>query len=628
MLVTAKTIFEEKNNRSPWRKKPLESPPWPFLLSLLPIQILPHLDFFIAEKVWKQHPHLSEEAAAFLCHLTMAAKQGHLCVKVEENLIYPSPEHLWGQEAIETTSQDIFQKLTHMIIQGANEIPEALLTNTSSTILKQKPPTPLCRFKNLFYLQKYWIYESHFIFHLQRILKTPPSILFPDDIIQDKVWALLVQGILQPEQADAILNASANSLSLITGGPGTGKSFTAGQLVKTYWEALPIEHRQKYEIALAAPTGKAAANLQRSLNAIVSHIPDFKPLSAKTLHSLLNFSNNRSSLDSPTLLSADLILIDESSMIDIQLMASLFESVKEGARLILLGDRFQLPSVEAGGIFSDLIHYTEESKGTGIAFTELRKCMRTDLESILTFAKAVNEGNAEKALSSLQSPKSSREGVFRIHTDDIKEKRRNLIEYIDQAYFKGEPYSDDPQAMMLAFNSTRVLSPLRKGPHGIDGWNELLHTHFKKKAVGRKSFIVPIIITSNDYQQDLYNGETGILVKHPLQHGVACEKDYAIFPSRSGVGERHVPSVLLPKYEYAYCLSVHKSQGSEFDHVILLLPEGADSFGREILYTAATRAKKRLEVWGPDHIIEKVIQKKPLRLSGLHQRMIETHCLY
>jgi exodeoxyribonuclease V alpha subunit len=171
----------------------------------------------------------------------------------------------------------------------------------------------------------------------------------------------------------------------------------------------------------------------------------------------------------------------------------------------------------------------------------------------------------------------------------------------------------EPREMMDAFNRFRILSPLRKGPHGVEAINEL----FLKKP----SHAAPIILTKNDRGLELFNGETGVLIRKDLSKPHFQEGDYAIFPGDRPDAIKRVPAVLLPPFEYAYCLSVHKSQGSEFDHVLLMLLEGSENFGNQVLYTGVTRAKRKLEIWCSLATLKKTLSHKSQRLSGISERI-------
>src|SRR5262249_11532711 len=157
--------------------------------------------------------------------------------------------------------------------------------------------------------------------------------------------------------------------------------------------------------------------------------------------------------------------------------------------------------------------------------------------------------------------------------------------------------SEEPLELFAKFNQFRILTPFRKGPFGYEALNALCHKNLAKTLrLGERS-VIPIIVVATDYGLELFNGEVGILVcHHKVNEFSAFQKgDYALFPGNSlekaGQSMRQIPAILLPKFEYAYCLSVHKSQGSEFERVLLLLPEGSEIFGREVLYTGVTRAR-------------------------------------
>ena len=160
---------------------------------------------------------------------------------------------------------------------------------------------------------------------------------------------------------------------------------------------------------------------------------------------------------------------------------------------------------------------------------------------------------------------------------------------------------------------------MRHGPLGFDTLNQLIVQHMRRQCDKNTPFIAPILITKNDYRLELCNGDTGILIKADAKSDRLQEGDVALFSDGEAI--RSIPALLLPPYEYAYCMSVHKSQGSEFEHVIILMPERAECFGREVLYTALTRAKKRLTIWGSDNTLTKIIETKAERQSGISERL-------
>lgn len=409
-------------------------------------------------------PHEGEPVLLFLAALLKAAREGHLCVESSVEL----PDYLFDEALVEE--------------------------------------------KGRIYLRRNWECEQRFLKHYRRLKEETPFIPIPEPHMEE----------LEPEQEQAIQHAAKRSLSLICGGPGTGKTFTAATLIRHFLAFL--------EPVVAAPTGKAAANLRRALQGLCP---------VMTLHSLLK----------KRYLGADLVLVDEASMIDAELMAALFSSIKSGARLVLIGDRDQLPPVETGHFFADL------AKDPDIV-TELGRCLRAELSEIVDMARAVKEG---KHVPTLPMPD---------------------FETIAEAVFE---------------RKACVLTPLR---HIVDSLNrKLLKQHQK---LGGKRF--PIMVRVNDPVLELYNGDVGEL---------APDEGCAYF------GERKIPDYLLPHYEYAYVISVHKSQGSEYDEVLILLPEGSEAFGREMLYTAITRAKKRVRIYAAEGVLSPILSKREHRLSGL-----------
>ena len=329
-------------------------------------------------------------------------------------------------------------------------------------------------------------------------------------------------------------------LSIITGGPGTGKTYTAAQIVR----------ERNTKTLLAAPTGKAAAHLESQFDL---------PMQAKTLHSLLKV---HSPLDYQTPidpLEANLVIVDECSMIDPPLFARLLSAIGPETTLILLGDPNQLPAVEGGSVFADLI------ASGAITTTTLTKCMRSDRREILDLAAAILRGD----------PFDMRNIDLGFASGDLETIYQKLWNHVKTR----------------DFDHFRILCTLRKGPLGVDALNRFLHEKFSAQTCR-----FPILITRNDARSGLYNGDMGVL-----------ENQEAHFS-----GDRHFALHELPPFEYAYCISVHKSQGSEYDHVLFLVPDGSEAFGREVLYTAVTRAKNTLEIEGNPSQIAAALERSSL----------------
>lgn len=561
---------------------------------------LSSMDIFFAS-LWETKEHTEKEnSTLFMSHLLLAAKQGHLCIKIKEETLSPSVKDLWENEETSPLTDQEVKELTQKILQG-------------STILSEKLDPFIVRHPPYFYLKKYWKMEQECLIFLKKEEKN--SLFSPEqeEELKNDLNQKENEGILLKEQSRAIFKASQSRLMLIAGGPGTGKTHTAGELIKAFWKLLRKSSESSFSIMLAAPTGKAASNLQKSLERAMSSTEDFPPLQAKTLHALLEIKRH-SFHTTPSFLEADLLIVDESSMIDAKMMAALLKSLKPEARLILLGDPFQLPSVEAGSLFADFLQLDHPTIGK----EELQQCLRAEIQPLITFASKIKTGRGEEVLNYLK--KSADSSLFFFECpENVRDFYKLLWDSISPFILEASQEKNTPEEHLRMGQKFRLLSPLRQGPFGVAGVNAMIEKQVRQKLQLQKWLPIPIMISTNHYKEDLFNGETGILMKENTP-GSLGDKDYAIFPSRSNASPpRIVPAVRLPSYEIAYCLSVHKSQGSEFEYVVVLLPEGSQKLGREVLYTGVTRARKRVDVWGTESTLLDTIKKKGFRLSGFQK---------
>lgn len=617
MSSIAKALFASMHPAVSWKSKakgPLAIQR-PFFEKLYTQQRLSPLDYLFTTSLLRGYPQVGDEVAVAISCLLIAARKGHLCVKVDGEQVTPCIEEVWRQEGEEPLSENELKQLTQMVVAGMAALPLPLLTIIEDVEAADIPATPFCRYRDLFYLQRYWVAESRVLKCLSRHSRSLPTPHLDTTYLQAAINKLKLHGKLLDEQAQAILQACMHPLSIIIGGPGTGKTYTAGHLIQVFWEGLTSEQQRRCEIALAAPTGKAAAHLKKSLAKVLGEQQKSINLTAKTLHALLGIRSSRHTAapQADVFLTADLILVDESSMIDVEMMARLLAAVKPGARLVLLGDPHQLPSVEAGNVLAELVDSQK------VACTELKTCLRAELKEIVDFAAIVKQGDASGALSLIKQVKNGPVSLYDLPEND----REGKSAFLTRLMSLFPSIVDETLALeelLHLFDRARLLTALRKGPFGVEALNTLLWGHFSKQLRRGSLLAVPIMVTINDYKADLFNGEGGVLLlKHPLD-GTPHPDDYALFPAREGSGFRKIPALMLPRYERAYCLSVHKSQGSEFDHVLLVMPEGGESFGRELFYTAVTRARKCIEIFGAPTTIAAAISQKSQRQSGLASR--------
>ncbi len=558
----------------------------PFFSLYLDAGVFIPLDLFFAERVLCEENAMKEEHIAFLALLLALSRQGHLAFPLER-------------------TEEILQMLTVKYPCDISALAQKIRIGAAS-LPTQRIAKLVYESHGVFYLQKNWVCEEQIAFQISRLLDTN---LAP-------ISLPLSLDNLNSEQRAAIQNAAEHPLTLLFGGPGTGKTYTAAQLIQAF---LSQDVERKMRIVVAAPTGKAVAQLDAYLRRMLI---DENRIRSGTCHALLGLKKDNAFEKEPTVLFADVILVDECSMIDAPLFSRLLASVLEGTRLILIGDPDQLPSVEAGSIFADLVSAAQER--AIIPFAELKKSLRSERSEILCFAEYVRSGQSDKAKEMLSSGavqhadldlKDSCPGNVHLHLWRIFKKRF-------PSFFSFEPSAAD---LMNDIELFRLLSCMRQGPFGVDAINRFFAEQFLEEAIGQRWWAIPILIVRNDYGLQLYNGDAGVLIRRvasSLSLGGMTQEDYALFPDRAHKdGFRKIPALALPSFEWGYCLSVHKSQGSEYDEVFVLIPEGSDVFGREILYTAATRARRAITCAGALDTIEKVIQNSARKISGLSARL-------
>lgn len=618
MGLAQKLYFERRQEDGARYVKSLH--PWPLLETLLQSKCLGYVDYALAGRLMDVCGINEESVAALICHLSLSARRGHLCVTIEADGINPSPEEIWvaeqSDEESDEASLEMLQQLDFLIREGAAKLIPPLVCDVST--IAEVPVCPICKDGNRYYLQRYWIMESGVIDTLQSMQDGWSSALMIDqDCARICVEGYVKSGNLLEEQAKGIIRACENPLSFITGGPGTGKTYTAGLLLRTVWKSISEEKRQSFTVALAAPTGKAAANLETSMRKVLDGSPMVK---GQTLHQLLGIGKGFGQAIEKDI-AADLVIVDESSMIDVRLMKRLLGAMKPGAHLVLLGDRHQLASIEAGSLFADLITHFSKQPPSDTCVTELTVCLRAELREVIDLAKEIKAGAVEQVLEHFNG-KWNGEGVrFIEYAMDCSAAalQKQLVKYAVPLFPGREKLSKDPLTLLREFLKFRLLTPMRQGPLGVEALNEAIHQAMEGRLEWDGVRIVPIMIIENDHSLELFNGEAGLLFRHPEGNR---EKDYALFPSREEVSEaRQFPFLLLPRHEMAYCMTVHKSQGSEFDHVLLVLGDGAEMFGREGLYTGVTRAKRAIEVWSRPEIIAGMIARQAIRRSGVVERL-------
>jgi exodeoxyribonuclease V alpha subunit len=495
------------------------------------------------------------------------------------------------------------------------------------------------------YMQRYYVHETGILTNIKRLTAPPDERQRTADTLRPHLDFLRAQfpGIAAGQterQLAAVLNSAVNRFSMITGGPGTGKTYTVAKLL-----ALLLTLTPGCRAVMTAPTGKAASRLGDSLTTALHdenhgvHVDDtlrgtLSGIPCQTLHSLLGVRpytlDLRHHRDHP--LPYDIIIVDEASMIDVSLMSRMFDAVPDNARLVLLGDRNQLASVEAGSVFGDLCR----SCGPGLS--------RLTDEVRPLYEAAAGHPPTEDPLSAAAAPPlsataceltvsrrfSDREGIGRFSRaviagtpeiiDDDEFRRGdgavtvcvddNAVDYLTpfQEYLTAEDTAD----ALAALERFRVLTARRSGPRSVEELNREIERGLGLNPEDDMYYHnQPLMVRQNRPRLDIYNGDTGL---------VRRDNDGRLMLYRR---ERPpIPAAVLPLCETAFALTVHKSQGSDYDTVLIYLPDTAGRLlSRELLYTAVTRARRRAIIAGDADVLKNAIQNRVRRASGIQERL-------
>jgi len=563
-----------------------------------------HLDIHFARLMSKLVQNDKEEiflAAAVLSHYH---RQGHICLDLSKA----------GEKYPNLTLPELREWLTKLkksdVIGSSGEYKPLILDD-----------------KSRLYLYRYWFYQDKLAELIRKrvendiknidydLLEKGLQRLFPNNQDDETDW-----------QKIAAFTAVTKRFCVISGGPGTGKTSTVAKIL-----ALIIEQAkgEKLQIALAAPTGKAAARLQdamihakeKGLPDSPHNITDAIPEQASTLHRLLGSIPGTPYFrhHAKNLLNADVVAVDEASMVDMALISKLIQAIPDESRLILLGDKDQLASVEAGAVLGDICEDTQPF------IIQLRKNYRFKEESgIRKVSDAVNKGDADNALKYLKD-ENYKDIIWKnlpepdylsLHIRDIV-----INGFKDYLLFLQKTTGNDKSGIFEKFNQFRILCALRQGHYGMITVNKLAEQILRRaKLISSDNTWYPgrpVMVTHNDYNLRLFNGDIGIAMPDP-----DADNEIRVFFSPDVQSKtaslRKFNPLRLPEHETVFAMTVHKSQGSEFNRVLLLLSDKDYTImTRELIYTGITRAISHVELWGKEDIFSLGVSRRIERTSGL-----------
>jgi exodeoxyribonuclease V alpha subunit len=497
---------------------------------------------------------------------------------------------------------------------GAPELswpePKAWLAALRASRLLGEPPVLRLYENRLLYLDRYWREE-------EQVCADLLALSVPAAGVEVAGYARLFPPGYHEQRAAAEI-AVSQAVTVLTGGPGTGKTTTVARLLALLAEQADASGKSGPRIALAAPTGKAAARLAEAVASEVAELDAvdrerLSGLQAVTLHRLLGsrpdtsvrFRHHRGNR-----LPHDVIVVDETSMVSLTMMARLLEAVRPDARLILVGDADQLASVDAGAVLADLVDGLAGREDVRVA--KLRTSHRFG-KAIGTLAEAIRVGDADTAVALLRSGDQHVELVD--DADPTAALRAILVPHalrLREAAVVGAV-----DVALATLDDHRLLCAHRRGPFGVQHWNQQVQRWLSEET-GQPAWSQwypgrPLLVTANDYGLRVYNGDTGVVVAGP---------DGMRAVIATAAGPLDFATSRLADIETMHAMTIHKSQGSQVDEVsVLMPPEDSRLLTRELFYTAVTRAKTKVRVVGSEPSVRAAVGRQAVRASGLRLRL-------
>lgn len=612
--------------------------------------VLRDIDYHLAQTLYCREA--TGEAAAWpaltAAIASYAVTEGHICLDLAElaGTSWPAPR---------ADAAGVFDAAAHTVtLPALDDWIDALTTSSlcGTPDDEGRPLTLVTGERPRVYLRRYYLYEQRIAIRLHTLaarVQSDTAATPKTDALIDVLFPPAPHGAHDAARAAATA-ALTRRLVIISGGPGTGKTHALARLLVLLVSADTERGNDIAVIRMAAPTGKAAQRMRASIRAakeslaldddLLRHIPE----DAATLHRLLGTRPNsphfRHNADNP--LPADIVIVDEASMIDLPLMAKLLDALHAGARLILLGDMHQLSSVEPGYVLGDICQAARADAesplaGSLIAFTHSWRFPAGGRVGRLAAALQSGSDDAWEVLQALQDepPASDDAVVWRSTPEDLRDRHHRpdaeLCRLVCENY---GPFVEttDVAAAFDALARFRVLCALRHGPHGVANLNraveEILFASSAAAGAPRRQGghydHQVVMVTRNDYGLRLFNGDIGIILPASAAGASTGDDDPLVAwfeTTDEATGERRfraLPCHMLPAHETAFAMTIHKSQGSQFRNVLVVLPVRENRLlSRELVYTAITRAEKRVWLWCGEAAFRQAATSTTARHSGL-----------
>lgn len=602
--------------------------PWSHSLeevnALIPTRLLSPTTVELLQSLVELYPALTADELTATGLLLEAPRDGHTCLDAQA----------FQRRILRAQSEENAPDAQHNAQRLIAALEQSELCASWAPKEQERPPLrPIIRAFDRFYAHRY----AHVEMRIANALAERASLQRePTPLLPTLIRALPA---MEPEQASAVERTLGGYFTLLTGGPGTGKTWTVRNILAVEIAAALREGRDLPKIALAAPTGKAAARMVESLSAgLDSYLEEYgtqlvdgntehlailrdqlESPDARTLHRLLGLGGPTARRNPNHVVQADFVVIDEVSMVDAVLLATLLDGLADHCTLILIGDPNQLASVDAGSALADLVELAQRSPVLQQRLVELKISRRFTADSpVGKMAHAALHADTHDPIwKDYLTPLAKDPALPSKLVQTFVKNYQPLLEAAHAAHGLQPPSKDEwdqrAREAMQALSEFQVLTSHRAGPRSVAALNAAIQQYairqgfMRTTSDGSLPVGTPVLILRNDYSLDRFNGDIGVVIVG--EHVSFLEPDGSI---------THIPAGRLPEHMAAFAITVHKSQGSEWRNVAFLLPQQPSQLlTRELVYTAISRAKNNLYIYGAESILHTSIKQRAERATGL-----------